>query len=274
MARNLNTVTLSAAMTASQTFAKVSSVTSRLVGDLLVQDTEVMLVNRLEPDDILNSIVGVQRGYAGTRASKHASGAVCWLDRAEYFAQTKPRGSVTASEVAVLPVVVISAEDPKAYRYVNDSWVEISRNRVVNHECVDPDTGFVYLLVDCQNAFQVGEWAVVDPNGLATQVGAASKGRVVIIVETVTASDTFSWGLHAGTYTAALLSSNVTSAADMIAVTGAGDILTSAGGNIIWRAWAQSDPTTLTSPTVGGGIGTVYIDRPYVDGVAKKFTSF
>ena len=271
MATELNQTTISAALDDKATSIKVASVTNRLKGDLMVIDTEVMLLN--ENPDTNNAICFIQRGYAGTRAVAHASGQVAIIDRAARFRSNLPKGKVTASEVPYLPAIVIGDMDPRAFRYVNDSWVEVSRSRVVNHECVDPDTGYVYLLVDCQNAFQVGEWAVIDPDGLATQVGATSKGRVGIIVETITASDTYSFVLIVGKYASALTTSDVTTAADMIAVTGAGELLSSTGGNIIWRAVCTVVPSTATSPSVGGAVATVYIDRPFVSADVHSFSS-
>lgn len=275
MAVSVRNITISEAMTRTALEVAVSSVSGITVGMLAAVNREVMLVNRI---DSTNVKVGVQRGYAGTTSRKHASGSVMWVDKAEYFSMDPPpSGQATLTEEIATPRIVLPASyaspEARMFRIVNDSWVEVDTQRLANHYTFDPDTGYEYLLVDCQAAFQVGEWVVVDPEGLATQLAAASKGRVAIIVETVSASDTLSWAIVAGKYASALTTSDVTSAADLIAGTGAADILTSTGGNIIWGAAATTAPSTATSPSLGGAVATVYVHRPWVSGEIHSFSS-
>lgn len=275
MAVALRNITISQAMTAKALEIAVSSVTNITVGMIAVVNGEAMLVNRV---DSTNTKLGLQRGYASTSQRKHASGSVMWVDKAEYFyMDPPPSGQATLSEEVAVPRIVLpaaySAPEARCFRIVNDSWVQVSTHRLANHVCEDPDTGYEYLLVDCGAAMVAGEWVVVDPDGLATQLAAGSKGRVAIIVETVSASDTLSWALRVGKYASALTTSDVTTAADLIAGTGAADILTSAGGNIIWGAACTVAPSTATSPTLGGGLATVYVSNPWVSGEVHSFSS-
>lgn len=274
MAATLRNLTLSAAIDKKATEFGVSSVSSLTVGMLAVCNGEAMLVNRV---DSTNTKIGVQRGYAGTKERKHASGAVIWVDRADYFSTDVPSGVATSTEEVALPRIVLpagyTAQEARCFRIVNDSWVEVSTHRLANHRCSDPDTGYEYLLVDCQSSFLAGEWAVVDPDGLASQLATTSKGRVAIIVETVSASDTLSWALVVGKYASTNTTSDVTTAADMIASTGTADILTSTGGNILWGAACTVAPSTATSPGLGGGVATVYVCNPWVSGEVHSFSS-
>jgi len=270
MATELFNTTLASAIDKKQTNIKLASVTNRAQHDLLVVDQEVMLVNEV---DTTNATVHVQRGYYATEAVAHASGQRVWCDRQNRFKLRPPRGKVVAAEVGFLPWIVVQGGDPVAYRYVNDAWVEIPTERVVNIRCEDPDTGYEYLLVDCQSAFAVGEWVVVDADGLATQLATTSKGRVAIIVETIGASDTLSWVIVAGSYASALTTSGVTTAADLIAAAGHATPLTSDGGNIIWGAVCTAAPSTATSPAIGGAVATVYLMNPWVSGETHSFSS-
>lgn len=274
MAASLRNITISAAMNKVQTDIVVSSVSNLTVGMLAVVHGEAMLVNRI---DTATTKIGVQRGYAGTKERKHASGSVMWVDRAEYFSTDVPSGTASSSEEVALPRIVLpagyTAQEARCYRIVNDSWVEVSTARLANQRCADPDTGYEYLLVDCASSFLAGEWCVVDPDGLASQLAASSKGRVAIIVETVSASDTLSWALVVGKYASTNTTSDVTTAADMVAGTGTADVLTSTGGNIIWGAACTVAPSTATSPGLGGGVATVYVQNPWVSGEVHSFSS-
>lgn len=274
MAATLRDITISAAMTKSQLEVAVSAVTNITVGMIAVVNGEAMLVNKV---DASNTKLGLQRGYAGTKERKHASGSVMWVDRPEYFSTDVPSGQATATEEVALPRMVLpagyTAQEARCFRIVNDSWVEVSTHRLANHRCSDPDTGYEYLLVDCQSSFLAGEWCVVNPEGLASQLAASSKGRVAIIVETVSASDTLSWALVVGKYASTNTTSDVTTAADMVASTGTADILTSTGGNILWGAACTVAPSTATSPGLGGGVATVYVNNPWVSGEVHSFSS-
>lgn len=277
MAIALRNVTISEAMSKAALEVLLSSVSGITVGMIAVVNREAMLVNRV---DTANVKIGVQRGYAGTASEKHASGSVIWVDKAEYYSTVVPSGAAAVSEETAVPRIVLpaayAAPQARMYRIVNDSWVEVDTHRLANQYTFDPDTGYEYLLVDCQNAFQVGEWIVVDPDGLATQLASTSKGRVGIIVETISGSDTLSWAIVAGKYASALTTSDVTTAADLIAGAGVADILTSTGGNLIMGAAATVAPSTATAPPAPlntAAIGTVYLHRPWVSGEIHSWSS-
>ena len=217
--------------------------------------------------------VVVMRGYAGTHARPHASGALVFSGTEDKFASKVPTGYAVAADGPYLPLIVLAGSSARAFRILNNAWVEVSVTRLYNVRCVDQATGYEYLLVETSAAVVVGEWVVITGAGNASQLAAASKGRVGIVIEAAASSDLAAWVIVVGSYASALTTSDVTTAADMIAGTGAADILTSTGGNIIWGAAATVNPSTATSPTLGGGVATVYLLNPWVSGEVHSFSS-
>lgn len=139
---------------------------------------------------------------------------------------------------------------------------------------VDDSTGSEYMLVDCQEAFTVGEVVVIDAAGAATAIDTASRGRVGVIVATVSGSDTAAWAqIYGPTSSSVLCSSGVTSVGALIANvttdTGSFGELTSAAGNIVYGAHAIQAASTATSPVGPGGLGAFVLNRPFVMGVAN-----
>lgn len=130
-----------------------------------------------------------------------------------------------------------------------------------------------YMLVDCQESFVVGEIVVIDKDGLASQIGNASVGQVGMVVATVSGSDTAAWVQIAGELSNAIVTSDVTTAALLLApaTTDGGylGILTTAGGNTVIGGRAITAPSTATSPAFGGALTTLYIGRggAWVNGV-------
>lgn len=97
MALTLTSTTLARAVDASATVVYLASVTSVLVGDLIVCGREAMRV-----DSLVGLVVRVSRGYAGTIAESHPSGATVYAAPAWAFYMRDPVG-VPPSEVPVTP---------------------------------------------------------------------------------------------------------------------------------------------------------------------------
>src|SRR5689334_16388733 len=65
---------------------------------------------------------------------------------------------------------------------------------------IDPQTGSEYLLCDAQEAFDAGEWCVINGSGQASQLTSTSKGRVGIVVAAASSSDLAIWVQVVGSY--------------------------------------------------------------------------
>lgn len=137
---------------------------------------------------------------------------------------------------------------------------------------VDPGSGKEYILCDAQEAFDAGEWAVINASGQASQLTSTSKGRIGIVVAAASTSDNAIWVQVVGEYSGGYCTSAVTSAGIIIApaTTDVGQVteLTTAGGNVIFGATATSPGVSTVSPTTfGTNTATFYLFNPYVLGV-------
>lgn len=203
--------------------------------------------------NVVNStVVDTERGQQASSAQAHASGTIVYI----------------ASPSTLGP---LGTQSPSVYNLVAPATSLPQFTTVVGSKRMDPNTGYIYMLVDCQAALVNGEWVVIDGNGLASALASTSKGRVGILQEDVSASDTLAWVLVEGTYASALFTSSVTTACYLQAGTGAADLYgVSTDGNVIWGASCTVAPSTATSPTIGDGLGTAYISNPWVSGVATN----
>ncbi len=230
----------------------MSAGSSTAAATVLVVGNEAMTVVNV----VNTTTVEVERGTNGSAVSAHASGAIV------YFGNSSSSiGNLATSTPSVfnLGAAQSTAGIPQF-------------STVVGMKKMDPNTGYVYQLVDCQNALFDGEWSVIDGTALASSLAAGSKGRVGIVVETVAASDTLSWVLREGTYSSATFTSDVTTACILKAGTSQPDILTSTDGNVIYGATCTAAPSTATT-TILGGVGTAYIENPWCFGVNVGFAS-
>lgn len=131
-----------------------------------------------------------------------------------------------------------------------------------------------YMLVDCQQAFAIGEVVVIDVDGLASRPTSTSVGQLGMVVATVSGSDTAAWVQVTGEWSACYTTSDVTTGALLLVpvTSDAGyfGILTSSGGNAVIGARAISAPSTATSPAGGGALATVYVGMggAWVNGVS------
>jgi hypothetical protein len=240
MPATLTVTTLGARLSKDGVIATLASATGIAAGDRICIGQELADVKTLT-----GTQARLRRGVDGTRAVAHASGAKVYRGAKADFVLSRNKRIAVANYTGDLGEM----ELPTGSLYF------------------DPDTGNTYQLVDLQYAAVVGEWVVLDADCLASQLSTSAKGRVGIVVESGGASDTYAWVLRAGTFASALFTSSVTTACVLIAGTGAANISTSAGGNVIFNAQCTVAPSTATSPTVGDGLGTAYIEWPYVHGI-------
>jgi hypothetical protein len=148
----------------------------------------------------------------------------------------------------------------------------------------DPDSPQdVYMLVNFQESAVVGEFVVIDENGLATQVGSTSYGLLGIVKATVSGSDTAAWVQIEGENAEAILTSGCTTALLLFApaTTDAGylDFVTSSDGNLASGVRVITAPSTSTTPFTSDaqasalvGVGSVFIRRggAFLTGIATN----
>ena len=117
--------TLSAAMTDSRTLQLSVAAAGTIAADMImIIDHEAAVV-----DSISGTVVTLEnRGYSGTTASSHASGAVVMYGVASRFYSNVPSGSCTAANEIVLPRVSIDrgAHEVRIFNCNNSQWVEQS----------------------------------------------------------------------------------------------------------------------------------------------------
>lgn len=105
---DLTETTLAAPVTSSATLVPLTSATGINVGDVMFFDGEAVSVGGFTPT---NSHAIVTRGYGGTTAQTHPSGAIVFAGKGHHFKTHDPRGV------------------PLDFPYSNP-WVNIRDNRV------------------------------------------------------------------------------------------------------------------------------------------------
>lgn len=121
----LNSTTFSAAITGGpgvvpQQIIPLASTSNIAVGDVMFADAEAMLVNTITPN------VTVTRGYNGTAARPHASGAAVWTGPAARYYSYEVIGSCTAGNELYLPHIVQTTGN--VYQCSNGEWVKYRDN--------------------------------------------------------------------------------------------------------------------------------------------------
>jgi len=234
--------TLSAALDANSRSVPLTSASGMVADALLVVGQELMLINSV---DTTNNICYVQRGFSGTKAKKHESGSLVYYGAKSVFAIDEDRQ---------ISLTGYDGDFGKPVLPIGSYWT-------------DPDTGYEYLLCDTGAAFEAGEWAIISAAGAAAAMTNTGKGRVGLCTEAVGASDKVAWFLVRGTYASAMMTSDVTTGATLATGTNSVDLWSSANGYRIFGATCTTAPSTATSPTYGGGLGTVYLNHPWAPGV-------
>jgi hypothetical protein len=244
----LNTTTLSAALDKDDIRFSVAASANMTVGDMttaasiLVVGGEQMLLQRIP---VANTIE-VQRGHNGTEARAHLSGALVTIGSGTLLGRTTDGVTELIGDA--------TAGYPNFQLPVGSYYT-------------DRSTGFVYQMVSVATAVVAGEWVYISSAGAALQLTATAKGLVGICVEAAAAS-TYTWVLVAGTYASAMMVSDVTTAMELGAGTGVANPYDSDNAVLIHRASCSVAPSTATTPSLGQGLGTAWIDHPWVSGVA------
>lgn len=102
MAISLNSTTLSAAVAVGDAFLRLTAVTYAVKDAVLFVDAEAMKVMA----DPIGSMVSVSRGWGGTKAEPHASGALIWANPSYYYSFDEPVGPATEATEVYLPRIV------------------------------------------------------------------------------------------------------------------------------------------------------------------------
>jgi hypothetical protein len=220
----------------------LGSTTGIVAKTKFVVGAEIMLVT----DVPVSGTVEVMRGVDGTRPYNFAAGTTVYIATALTALGIQPNGRIG---LVGNPTVF-----PAPYTLP------------VGSIYADPGSGFEYILCDAQTALVINEWCVIDGAGLATQLAAASIGRVGIVVDAAGASDTLVWVLVAGVWATARTSSDfVTSQMPMAGTGKAVPYLTSVGGNLLWRVKATTAASGTSS--LDDDTAAVYLDHPWVQGI-------
>jgi len=233
--------TLAAALDASAVTISTAASTGFAVGKFLAIGNEVL---ELTAVDTTNHVHSVKRGMKGTQAVAHANAATVSMGAASAF------GPNTKDGIEIAGYSGGALGTPKLP--IGSKWV-------------DPATGYEYILCDSAAAYILGEWVVITPDGAASQLAATSKGRVGVVVEAVSASDKLFWVLVVGSFASCNLTSDVTTAIQLAAGTGTLDWPTSTATPLVRGVSCTTAPSTATSPGLGGGVGTCYLNNPWVD---------
>lgn len=112
----INTTTLSAAVSATQTSFAIASATTVAAGQVVYVDHEMMLVTALS-----GTTLTVQRGYNATVGATHASGSLIYTGPPNYFSQNEVAGSCDATAQVALPHVVPASGN--VYQCTDSIWV-------------------------------------------------------------------------------------------------------------------------------------------------------
>jgi hypothetical protein len=112
----MTATTFSAAVSATTKAFTVTSATGFAVGSVAFADTEAMQITAVS-----GTTITVIRGYAGTAAAAHASGAVVWVGLPSYYSGKEPAGVCTSTSEVALPRIVLNSGN--IYDCKNSTWV-------------------------------------------------------------------------------------------------------------------------------------------------------
>ncbi len=116
---DLNSTTLAAAVAVNDAVIRLTSVTNAQKDAVLVVDGEAMKVVA----DPIGTTVTVFRGYGGTKAAAHASGALIWTNPSYAYGVDEPAGAVDAKKLEYSPLVV--PRTGAVFVPVNGRWVKV-----------------------------------------------------------------------------------------------------------------------------------------------------
>ena len=131
------------------------------------------------------------------------------------------------------------------------------------------------VYIDFQESFLAGEWCAFDSGYLGTQMTAASRGFVGVVVGTVSASDRFGWVMVRGVHTSAWATSGATTVDPVVvaATTDLGHVATGTSADVsvlVYGAHIASAPDTCASTALSTSAlaapCTVILNYPFITG--------
>lgn len=121
----LTVTTLSAALTQSSNSLRVASATGITAGNTLlyIEDGTSGAGEAVFVNSVSGTTIGVTRGYNGTQANAHLSGAIVYAGAPNLFASVDPAGSCTAATAPATPYINIMNGNQWLCSTVTSSWV-------------------------------------------------------------------------------------------------------------------------------------------------------
>jgi hypothetical protein len=167
----------------------------------------------------------------------------------------------------------LSGQGPIAFHGAT-TVIDTSAAQKVGMRGFDSD-GNGYVYVDFQESFIAGEWCAFDHNYAATQLTAASRGWVGVVIGTVSASDRYGWVQVLGVHTSAWATSGATTVDPVViaATTDLGHISTGTSADVsvaVYGAKVMTAPDTCASTALSTSAlaapCTVILNHPFVTG--------
>lgn len=168
----------------------------------------------------------------------------------------------------------LSAQGPVVHTGATSVVDDVQQGKL-GRRAYDVD-GNELVYVDFQESCIAGEWVAFDSSYLATQLTAASRGFVGVVVGTVSASDRFGWVMVRGVHTAAWATSGATTVDPVVvaATTDLGHVATGTSADtsiLITGAHIASAPDTCASTALSTSAlaapCTVILNYPFISGV-------
>jgi hypothetical protein len=259
------TSTLSAALNNADAEFNVASTANITAGCLLVFSREVMMVRAVP----VSGRVSVRRGYEGTRALAHRSGATFYIGTPAQFAQARNVSLGLFGEGAKLPDCLIpgsKAIDVDGYEYtlvdvgqtggiIKGATIGISKDGLYTASILTPShSGLVGVLAEIGSS---DEWAWALTKGLYKRAEATVGGSVA------TSTGLCFPASSASSPSVGLIVYTTSQASSVYATTSAG----LGEFPVIHGMWPASATTSGTSATTGLHTGIqidVWLDNPYM----------
>jgi hypothetical protein len=131
----LNATTLAAAVSVTDDRIKLTSGATVVAGQMAYADREAfLLLAQVSPTD--TTLWLVTRGYSGTPAEAHNSGANCKTGPQQNFLMFNPAGAANANNVVALPVINVLTGD--AFDINANAWRQVGTGGVAQGTAVWP----------------------------------------------------------------------------------------------------------------------------------------
>lgn len=238
--------TTTAAMDASQITLKTTASTGFVAGKYVVIGKEAMLLTVV---DTTNHTHSVKRGMKGSAAAKHPSGAIVTMGAGDVFG--------------------LATDGVEIAGYVGD--IQAKPTLPIGSRFVDPNTGYEYLLVSSAAAHDIGDVVYLTAAHVSTALAVVCKGRVGVVVETVSAASKLHWVCVVGTVYAQITTAT-TAGAIVTGVKGfAVGTTCDLGGFVVNGVVLQAAATTGIY-TTGLTYAKVTLNNPWVSGVKSLYS--